>query len=60
MKFPVQDAIVRPPIWDHIRPDVAALGADDAVGKRLDGGVIWQMADVHDRAMIATARIAIG
>jgi hypothetical protein len=39
MKFPVQDAIVRPPIWDHIRPDVAALGADDAVGKGLDGGL---------------------
>jgi hypothetical protein len=51
---------VRPPIWDHIRPDVAAVGADDAVGKRLDGDVIWQMGDVHGCAVIATARIAIG
>ena len=50
---------MRAPIWHYIRPDVAASLTHQAIAQRLNWGVIWQMADVHDCAVIAMAGIAI-
>ena len=47
------------PIRHHVRTDVAALRTHKAIAEGLDGGAIWQMADIHDRAVIAMAGIAI-
>jgi hypothetical protein len=47
------------PVWRHPRPDIAAAAAYEGKAQGCDLGIICQMADVHGRAVIATAGIAM-
>jgi hypothetical protein len=51
---------MRAPIWHYIRPDVAASLTHQAIAQRLNWGVIWQMTDINNRAVIAPPRVAVG